>query len=133
MSKVSILLKNALVVALILGIGLAAFPATRVFAAGLNDPSNPPGDHPKVDALLEKIWAREQTLYQRQNDRLAKADEFFARVQSGIDKATAKGYDASGVQAALDASRPLWMQPGRSTRTLPASSPPTPASTPMAR
>lgn len=103
MSKVSILLKNALVVALILGIGLAAFPATRVFAAGLNDPSNPPGDHPKVDALLEKIWAREQTLYQRQNDRLAKADEFFARVQSGIDKATAKGYDASGVQAALDA------------------------------
>jgi len=103
MSKVSILLKNALVVALILGIGLAAFPATRVFAAGLNDPSNPPGDHPKVDALLEKIWAREQTLYQRQNDRLAKADEFFARVQSGIDKATAKGYDASGIQAALDA------------------------------
>jgi hypothetical protein len=114
MSKVTALLKKALVAALILGIGLAAFPATSVFAAGLNDPSNPPGDHPKVDALLEKVWAREQTLYQRQDDRLAKADEFFANVQSRIEKANQKGYDTSTIQAALaalevavEAARPI--------------------------
>jgi hypothetical protein len=103
MSKVTALLKKALVAALILGIGLAAFPATRVFAAGLNDPSNPPGDHLKVDALLEKVWAREQTLYQRQDDRLAKADKFFTNVQSRIEQANQKGYDTSAIQSALDA------------------------------
>lgn len=114
MSKVSVLLKKALVVALILGIGLAAFPATRVFAAGLNDPSNPPGDHPKVDALLEKVWAREQVIYQRQDDPLAKADEFFTNVQSRIEKANQKGCDTSAIQSALnaletavDAARPI--------------------------
>jgi hypothetical protein len=103
MLKVTVLLKKALVLALILSFGLAAVPATTVSAAGLNDQDNPSSDHPMVDARLEKVWAREQAVYQRQDDRLAKADEFFAKVQSGIDKATAKGYDASAIQAALDA------------------------------
>jgi hypothetical protein len=103
MLKVTALLKKALVLALILAIGLAAVPATTVSAAGLNDQDNPPSDHPMLDARLEKVWAREQAIYQRQDDRLAKADEFFAKVQSGIDKAIAKSYDASAIQAALDA------------------------------
>jgi len=103
MLKITALLKKMFLLALILAIGLAAVPVTTVSAAGLNDQDNPPSDHPMIDALLEKVWAREQAIYQRQDDRLAKADEFFAKVQSGIDKATAKGYDASGIQAALDA------------------------------
>ena len=103
MLKITALLKKMFLLALILAIGLAAVPVTTVSAAGLNDQDNPPSDHPMIDALLEKVWAREQAIYQRQDDRLAKADEFFAKVQSGIDKATAKGYDASGIRAALDA------------------------------
>ncbi len=102
MSKIAALLKKVSVLALILAIGLAAVSVSTVSAAGLSDQDNPPSDHPIVDALLEKVWAREQAIYQRQDDRLAKADEFFAKVQSGIDKATANGYDASAVQAALD-------------------------------
>jgi len=103
MSKIIALLKKMSVLALIFAIGLAAVPATTVSAAGLDDQDNPPSDHPAVDARLEKVWAREQAIFQRQDNRLAKADEFFARVQAGIDKATAKGYDASAIQAALDA------------------------------
>ena len=103
MLKNTALLKKMFVLAQILAIGLAAVPVTTVSAAGLNDQDNPPSDLPMIDALLEKVWVREQAIYQRQDDRLAKADEFFAKVQSGIDKVTAKGYDASGIQAALDA------------------------------
>jgi len=103
MLKIAALLKKVSVFALILAIGLAAVPVTTVSAAGLYDQDNPPSDHPVVDALLERAWAREQTIYQRQDDRLAKANEFFAKVQSRIDKATAEGYDTSAVQAALDA------------------------------
>jgi hypothetical protein len=99
----TVLLKKMFVLTLILGIGLAAVPTTTVSATGLNDQDNPLSDHLVVDALLEKVWAREQAIYQRQDDRLAKADDFFAKVQSGIDKVTAKGYDASGIQATLDA------------------------------
>ena len=103
MLKITALLKKMFVLALILAIGLAIVPVTTVSAAGLDDQDNPPSGHPMINALLEKVWAREQAIYLRQNDRLAKADEFFAKVQSGIDKATAMDYDASGIQAALDA------------------------------
>jgi len=51
---------------------------------------------------LEQIWARAQTVYQRQSDRLAKADEFLTKAQFLIDKANQKGWDTSAVKAALN-------------------------------
>jgi hypothetical protein len=52
---------------------------------------------------LEQIWARAQTVFQRQGDRLAKADDFLAKAQPLIDRASQKGWDTSAVQAALNA------------------------------
>ena len=57
------------------------------------------------DCRLENIWARQQTTYLRQGERLANASAFFAKVQSLIDKASSKGWDTSAIQAALNALR----------------------------
>ena len=62
MLKITALLKKMFLLALILAIGLAAVPATTVSAAGLNDQDNPPSGLPMIDALLEKVWAREQAI-----------------------------------------------------------------------
>ena len=50
-----------------------------------------------------KSWAREQTVYQRQSNRLDNAGTFLGKVQTLIDKANQKGWDTSAVQAALNA------------------------------
>ncbi len=55
------------------------------------------------NSRLEKVWAREQAIYQREGNRLANASNFIARVQTLIDKANQKGWDTSSVQAALNA------------------------------
>ncbi len=46
---------------------------------------------------------RQQATYQIQGNRLSDASAFIARVQALIDKANAKGWDTSGIQAALNA------------------------------
>jgi len=99
MSKLIPFFKKFALVALVLAIGLAALPASSASAAGLQDETALPASN----ARLERIWARAQAAYQRQDDRLAKADEFFTKAQSLIDKANQKGWDTSAVQAALDA------------------------------
>ncbi len=80
-------------------IGAAALPLAGASAAGLNGQSNALLDNSR----LERVWAREQAVYQREGTRLANASNFFARVQALIDKATRKGWDTSSVQAALNA------------------------------
>lgn len=88
--------------ALVVCFGLAALPMAGASAAGLEAaPSQqaPGTDHPR----LERAWRRTQAAWQRQDDRLERADTFIARLQELIDKAAAKGWDASPVQSALDA------------------------------
>jgi hypothetical protein len=111
MSKLIPSFKKFALAALILAIGLVALPASSASAAGLQDDTTPPATQlaygvvpvpPRDNARLEQVWAREKTVYQRQSDRLAKADEFIARAQSLIDKANQRGWDTSIVQAALN-------------------------------
>ncbi len=108
MSKLIPFLKKFALAALVLAIGLAALPASSASAAGLHDETTPPANMVVPVqiwdyARLEQIWARAQAVYQRQDDWLAKADEFFTKAQSLIDRANQKGWDTSAVQAALDA------------------------------
>lgn len=104
MSKIPSLLNKFLLAVLILALGLVALPVSGVEAsAGLTDESNPPSSDRLTDERLEQAWARLQEAYTRQGERLEKADEFIARVQTLIDRAAAKGWDTSAVQAALDA------------------------------
>ena len=112
MSKLIPFFKKFALAAQVLAIGLVALPATSATAAGLHDETTPPATLPangvvpvpaQDNARLEQIWARAQTVYQRQSERLAKADEFITRAQSLIDKANQKGWDTSFVQATLNA------------------------------
>jgi hypothetical protein len=103
MSNLIIFLKKTVLAALVLAAGLAAIPSSAASAAGFQDELPPSENRPVNTERLERIWAREQALYQRHTNRLAKAGEFISRAQSLIDKAAGKGWDTSAVQAALDA------------------------------
>jgi hypothetical protein len=99
MLKTTAIFKKITLAVLVLAIGLAAFPITGAAAAGLIGQANPQPDNTR----LEKVWAREQAIYQREGARLANASNFVARIQALIDKAAQKGWDTSSVQAALNA------------------------------
>ena len=96
-------IKKFALAALVLAIGLAVLPATGASAAGLQDPTTPPTTQAANFPRVELAWARAQNVYQREGDRLDKADVFIAKAQSLINKATQKGWDTSAVQAALNA------------------------------
>ena len=99
MFKTSALFKKTFLALIVLAIGLAALPGRGVSAAGLKEPAI---THPD-NSRLEKVWAREQNIFQREGNRLSNAGAFFAKVQSLINKANTKGWDTSAVQAALNA------------------------------
>ena len=124
MSKLTPFFKKFTLAAMLLAIGLAALPVAGTSAAGLQDQTTLPAnwavlvlaDPPKSclfsqilsstrrdNLRLEQIWACTQAAYQRQGDRLAKADDFISRVQFLIDKANQNGWETSAIQAALDA------------------------------
>ena len=103
MFKLIPFIKKITLAALVLAIGLAVLPTFGASAAGLDNQTALPSNQAVNNTRLEQVWARAQAVYQRQGDRLSKADTFIARVQSLIDKATAKGWDTSAVQDALDA------------------------------
>jgi hypothetical protein len=103
MFKMTILFKKIALAALALAIGLAALPLDGASAAGLKDATTPPINQTRSNQRLETLWAREQQIYQRQGNRLDKADEFIAKVQTLIDRANGKGWDTSAVQNALNA------------------------------
>jgi len=98
MLKITTLFKKILPAVLVLAIALAAFPLTGASAAGLTGQATLQPDNTR----LENIWVREQARYQIQSNRLANASTFISKVQALIDKATAKGFDTSAIQAALN-------------------------------
>jgi hypothetical protein len=99
MCKMTALFKKIALAILVLAIGLAVVPITGASADSLYGQTNAQPNYVR----LENIWVREQAIYQRQSNRLANASTFIARVQALIDKANGKGWDTSGVQAALNA------------------------------
>ena len=102
MFKMTASLKKLVLVILALAIGLAAFPLTGVSAASLKEQIAPPAKQSN-NSPLERVWTREQSVYQREGDLLAKAGGFITKAQALIDKANQKGWDTSAVQAALNA------------------------------
>jgi hypothetical protein len=99
MLKLSALFKKIIPVVLVLAIASATFPLAGASAAGLTGQAVVQPDNTR----LENIWVREQARYQIESNRLANASTFISKVQSLLDKATAKGWNVSSVQAALDA------------------------------
>lgn len=99
MLKMNALLKKIALAVLVLAIALAVFPISGASAAGLNSQTNLPAGNPR----LEKLWARQQHVYQREGTRLENSSQHIARAQALIDKAKAKGWDTSAVQTALNA------------------------------
>lgn len=90
--------KNTVLLALIAALGLAGLPLVSVAAQGASDPTPPPAAQVSTDKL-EKAWAHQLKVY----ERMGKAETVIDRVQNLIDRATAKGKDASAVQTALNA------------------------------
>ena len=99
MLKITALFKKIVPAILVLAIALAAFPLTGASAAGLSVQPNVQPDNTR----LENLWVRQQATYQVQSNRLANASTFISKVQTLIDKAKAKGFDTSTIQAALNA------------------------------
>ena len=99
MFKITALFKKIIPVILVLAIALAAFPISGASAAGLNVQTTLQPDNTR----LENLWVRVQANYQIQGNRLSNASTFISRVQTLIDKASAKGFDTSAIQAALNA------------------------------
>ena len=85
-------------VAALATLGVASLPFVSVAAQGANDPTPPPAGQVSNEKL-EKVWARQLKLY----ERMGKADDFVAKVQKLLDRATANGKDVSAIQSALDA------------------------------
>ena len=99
MFKKTTLFKKIALAVLVLALGLAFLPLNDASAAGLNGQTTAQPDNSR----LERVWAREQAVYQRQGNRLANSGTFLSKVQTLIDKANQKGWDTSAIQAALNA------------------------------
>ena len=92
--------KKTMLFALVAALAVANLPFVSVAAQGANDTTPPPAGQTQVsNEKLEKAWSHQLKMY----ERMGKADEFAAKVQQLIERASAKGKDVSAVQAALDA------------------------------
>jgi hypothetical protein len=94
--------RRATLVLMLACIALAVLPVSGAQAAGPFDDPQPAmgGDYiPR----LERLFQSQQERFDHQTGVLARAETLTERVQSRIDEATAKGLDATAVQAAVDA------------------------------
>lgn len=102
-----LLFKKTIVFALIAALAVATIPLASASAMGdtaanMYDPSTPPGKDVSNERL-EQIWARQLRAYDRLGKGFDRADEFIAKAQSLIDRASANGKDVTALQSALDA------------------------------
>jgi hypothetical protein len=93
--------KNTMIVALMVALSAASLPFVSVSAMGADDPQPPQGQ--VTNEKLEKVWAREQAVYQKIGDGFEREDAVVEKIQQMIDRAQANGKDVTAVQAALDA------------------------------
>jgi hypothetical protein len=96
------LFKKTVLVALVAALAVAAMPFIRASAMGENDLSTPRAGEISNERL-EQAWARQLRVYDRLGEGFDRADDFIAKAQSLIDKASANGKDVKALQAALDA------------------------------
>jgi len=96
-----LLFKKTLLVALVTALAVASLPLASVSAAGEGDPPAPQGQ--VTGERLERIWARQQRIYERIGKGFDRSDGFVDRVQKLIDRAKENGKDVAAVQSTLDA------------------------------
>ncbi|NTU54968.1 MAG: hypothetical protein HGA79_01840 [Anaerolineales bacterium] len=92
--------KKIILLALVLAIGLAVLPFS---GASAEENTPPTSGQPVSNERLEQAWARLQTAYTTQSERLDKSAALIEKIETRIAQANAKGWDTSAVQAALDA------------------------------
>ena len=101
MFKINLMTRKTLFALLVVVIALAAFPVAGVAAME--------GEPPQVDpARLEASYDKLVEWYNKQSAWMGKADTTVTQTQTMIDKATARGLDASAVQSALDTFAALY-------------------------
>jgi len=89
---------------LVAALGLAGLPLAGAYAAApLATPTPVPGSTAPGNARLERVFARQGRVIQRLGKLYDQYDQGFPRIQKLLDRARARGLDASAVQAALDA------------------------------
>jgi uncharacterized coiled-coil protein SlyX len=95
---INILFKKTILATLITMLAFTALPLSSAFAQG----ENPPGNEISTEKL-EKAWAHQLQVYAKLGKAFEDTDAKLARAQALIDKVTARGKDASAIQAALNA------------------------------
>ncbi|MFZ1042987.1 MAG: hypothetical protein WAN58_16915 [Anaerolineales bacterium] len=95
-------LKKSLIVAMVAVMGLSALPLVNAYAQAANPPVTPTPGQLSNDRL-QKVWAKDQTVYARIGKILDSANTVISKIQTRLDAAKAKGKDVSAVQTALDA------------------------------
>jgi hypothetical protein len=104
MNRIRSVVQKIIPTSLVLAFVFTAFPASAVFADGLEDPGQPPDSAARFsDERVEQAWERLQQAHERQGQMLDKADTFSGKVQELIDRMKENGKDTSALQAALDA------------------------------
>ena len=104
MKKLSMLFQKTVLVALVAAMALAALPVASAYASGLDEPLTPPSEGKQFsNERIEQAWARMQEIYERQGQRLERADQMTERFQTILDRMSEKGKDVTALQAALDA------------------------------
>jgi len=96
-------IKKIVMVALVVVLGMAAFPASNVSAAGMADETTPPERTEKSGERLEKAWERTLKMNQRVGRIFDRVDTVTEKIQILIERANEKGMDTANVQVALDA------------------------------
>lgn len=95
--------KKFVLVALVVVLGIAAFPASNVYAAGMADETTPPEKTERGGERLEKAWERMLKINQRVGKIFDRVDTMTEKIQTLIERANENGMDTANVQAALDA------------------------------
>lgn len=104
MKKLMKVVSCGLLVVLLAGAFLFAFPSSTAHAEGLDD--TPPGNGEKLGLVkqrLENIFNREKSALARQAENILKMDRLTEKAQERIDALKAKGKDVSSLEAALAA------------------------------
>ncbi len=103
MSTIANWLGKILLVGVMAGVGLAFYPVTNGAALQPADLAMPPALAQISSDRLERLWEREQRIYDRLGVFFDHADQRISDAQELIDKAKRNGKDVSSLQNALDA------------------------------
>ena len=95
--------KKFVLVTIVVVLGLAAFPASNVYAAGRADETTPPEKTERSGERLERAWERAMKMNDRVGRIFERVDTLTGKIQTLIEKSNEKGLDTANVQAALDA------------------------------